>query len=574
MRILDRLLKRMQEKDSRVLIFSQMSRVLDILEDYCQFRGYKYCRIDGGTDHETRTASIDEYNKPGSEKFIFLLTTRAGGLGINLVTADIVVLFDSDWNPQADLQAMDRAHRIGQTKQVYVYRFITKDAIEERIIERAMQKLKLDQMVIQAGRAQPAAKAAQNKEDLLDMIQHGAGKIISSKESLTVDDDIDKIIREGEERTAVLNKKYEGMNLDALTNFQPELDTRTWEGQNYGGIKSGGPGWIDLGKRQAKEVSYAVDQYFSNAMKGNQPPRDDKPKVPKAPKQIDLQPHQFYPPRLAELQERELNAWRKENNLPAEKPEVKEGEASEEAADKMKEDAQALIDAAEPLTEEEREEKAALVEQVFTNWNKPELRKFLELSGRYGRTAHAAIAAEMDNKTEEDVETYAEVFWQRYKEIPGWEGYMRKYDDEEKRREKLKQDKDLLFAKISGSRFPLQKLDISYGQNKGKQYSEDEDRFLLVRLNHYGLERDYAYDMMKRDIGEWPDFRFNWFIKSRTPEELKRRCAQLLTCLHKDVDVKPDGKAPAPKRRKVEDTVTISRDGTPASNGKGNKKRK
>jgi SWI/SNF-related matrix-associated actin-dependent regulator of chromatin subfamily A member 5 len=193
---------------------------------------------------------------------------------------------------------------------------------------------------------------------------------------------------------------------------------------------------------------------------------------------------------------------------------------------------QSLIDdflsAAEPLTEEEREEKAALVEQVFTNWNKPELRKFLELSGRYGRTAHAAIAAEMDNKTEEDVETYAEVFWQRYKEIPGefvirviggiafddvlqslvgWEGYMRKYDDEEKRREKLKQDKDLLFAKISGSRFPLQKLDISYGQNKGKQYSEDEDRFLLVRLNHYGLERDYAYDMMKRDIGEWPDFR-------------------------------------------------------------------
>lgn len=108
----------MQEKDSRVLIFSQMSRVLDILEDYCQFRGYskqsisvasyrspwadnwlcvEYCRIDGGTDHETRTASIDEYNKPGSEKFIFLLTTRAGGLGINLVTADIVVLFDSDW---------------------------------------------------------------------------------------------------------------------------------------------------------------------------------------------------------------------------------------------------------------------------------------------------------------------------------------------------------------------------------------------------------------------------------------------------------------------------------------------
>jgi SWI/SNF-related matrix-associated actin-dependent regulator of chromatin subfamily A member 5 len=158
MLILDKLLKSMKAKGSRVLIFSQMSRVLDILEDYCQFREFKYCRIDGNTAHEDRINAIDEYNAPDSEKFIFLLTTRAGGLGINLVTADIVVLFDSDWNPQADLQAMDRAHRIGQTKQVYVFRFITQDAVEERILERATQKLKLDQLVIQEGRAQTAQK--------------------------------------------------------------------------------------------------------------------------------------------------------------------------------------------------------------------------------------------------------------------------------------------------------------------------------------------------------------------------------------------------------------------------------
>lgn len=125
MLILDKLLKSMKAKGSRVLIFSQMSRVLDILEDYCMFREYQYCRLDGGTAHDDRMEAIDAYNKPGSEKFIFLLTTRAGGLGINLTSADIVVLYDSDWNPQADLQAMDRAHRIGQTKQVYVFRFVT-----------------------------------------------------------------------------------------------------------------------------------------------------------------------------------------------------------------------------------------------------------------------------------------------------------------------------------------------------------------------------------------------------------------------------------------------------------------
>lgn len=143
--VLDKILCRMKEQGSRVLIFSQMSRVLDILEDYCVFRDHKYCRIDGSTAHEDRIAAIDDYNRAGSEKFIFLLTTRAGGLGINLTTADIVVLYDSDWNPQADLQAMDRAHRIGQTKQVVVFRFVTEKAIEEKVLERAAQKLRLDQ---------------------------------------------------------------------------------------------------------------------------------------------------------------------------------------------------------------------------------------------------------------------------------------------------------------------------------------------------------------------------------------------------------------------------------------------
>ena len=109
--LLDKLLPKLKEQGSRVLIFTQMTRVLDILEDYCWFRKHAYCRIDGQTAHEDRDRQIQEYNEDGSQKFIFMLSTRAGGLGINLYTADIVVLYDSDWNPQMDLQAMDRAHR-------------------------------------------------------------------------------------------------------------------------------------------------------------------------------------------------------------------------------------------------------------------------------------------------------------------------------------------------------------------------------------------------------------------------------------------------------------------------------
>ena len=178
--ILDKLLPKLQAQDSRVLIFTQMTRILDILEDYCWYRGHSYCRIDGQTPHEDRDAQIQEYNAPGSSKFIFMLSTRAGGLGINLYTADIVILFDSDWNPQMDLQAMDRAHRIGQKKQVKVFRLVTENTVDEKIVERAAVKLRLDRMVIQQGRL---AENKQNlgKDEMLNMIRHGAKQVFASK---------------------------------------------------------------------------------------------------------------------------------------------------------------------------------------------------------------------------------------------------------------------------------------------------------------------------------------------------------------------------------------------------------
>ena len=92
---------------------------------------------------------MDEFNAPDSQKFCFILSTRAGGLGINLATADVVILYDSDWNPQADLQAEDRAHRIGQKKTVRVFRLITENTVDEKIMERAERKLLLDAIVIQ-----------------------------------------------------------------------------------------------------------------------------------------------------------------------------------------------------------------------------------------------------------------------------------------------------------------------------------------------------------------------------------------------------------------------------------------
>jgi SWI/SNF-related matrix-associated actin-dependent regulator of chromatin subfamily A member 5 len=548
MAVLDKLLKRLKTQGSRVLIFSQMSRLLDILEDYCVFRQYQYCRIDGGTAHEDRIAAIDEYNKPGSEKFVFLLTTRAGGLGINLTSADIVVLYDSDWNPQADLQAMDRAHRIGQTKQVVVYRFVTDNAIEEKVLERAAQKLRLDQLVIQQGRAQAAAKAAANKDELLSMIQHGAEKVFQSKGgagSMSTqelgDADIDEILSRGENRTKELNAKYEKLGIDDLQKFSSE-SAYEWNGENFANTKKNvGLNWINPAKRERKEQSYSMDKYFRTAMYPN-PKADAKPKAPRAPKQIPVHDFQFYPPRLRDLQERETAYYRKEIGYKVPLPTGEDGNLSEREAERALD--QQEIDNAVPLTEEEREEKEQLSTQGFGDWNKRDFQQFVNGSGRYGRNDFEGISEEIDsNKTPAEIKAYAKVFWQRYTEIADYTKYIKTIEDGEERTRRMEHQRKLLRKKMQQYRVPLQQLKINYSvstTNK-KVYTEEEDRFLLVLLDRYGIDSEGLYEKMRDDIRESPLFRFDWFFLSRTPIELSRRCTTLLTTIVKEFE-DPAGK--------------------------------
>ncbi|KAF3359386.1 hypothetical protein VDGD_01523 [Verticillium dahliae] len=547
MKVLDKLLIKFRQQGSRVLIFSQMSRLLDILEDYCVFREYKYCRIDGGTAHEDRIAAIDEYNKPGSEKFVFLLTTRAGGLGINLTTADIVILFDSDWNPQADLQAMDRAHRIGQTKQVVVYRFVTDNAIEEKVLERAAQKLRLDQLVIQQGRAQAAAKAAANKDELLSMIQHGAEKVFSSKGATDTaaegdsvgDDDIDKILAFGESRTKELNAKYEKLGIDDLQNFTSE-SAYNWNGEDFKSQKKDiGMTWINPTKRERKEQSYSMDAYFRQTM---YPPKekDNKPKAPRAPKQVVAHDWQFFPPRLRDLQDRETAYYRKEIGY---KVPLAEGEG-DNVSDREAERAldQEEIDNATPLTEEEQEEKAELSQQGFGDWNRRDFQQFVNASGRYGRTDYESIAGDIDHKEASEVKQYAKVFWQRYSEIADYTKYLKTIEDGEERMRKIEHQRKLLRRKMQQYRVPFTQLKINYSvstTNK-KVYTEEEDRFLLVLLDRHGVDTPGLYETMQQEIAESPLFRFDWFFLSRTPVELSRRCTTLLTTIVKEFeDVQP-----------------------------------
>ena len=218
MMLLDQLLAKLRKDNHRVLIFSQMVKMLDILEDYLCYRNYKYQRLDGTIAAGPRRIAIDQFNAPESDDFCFLLSTRAGGLGINLMTADTVILFDSDWNPQADLQAMARAHRIGQTKPVSIYRLVSKETVEEEVLERARNKLMLEWITIQRG---VTDKDAQELTDRMARVSKAVTEPNSSE-------DISRILkRRGEKmfQQSGNQKKLEELDIDSVLENAEEHET-------------------------------------------------------------------------------------------------------------------------------------------------------------------------------------------------------------------------------------------------------------------------------------------------------------------------------------------------------------
>ena len=223
MMLLDQLLTKLKKDNHRVLIFSQMVKMLDILSDYLRLRGYQFQRLDGTIAASPRRMAIDHFNAPESNDFCFLLSTRAGGLGINLMTADTVVLFDSDWNPQADLQAMARAHRIGQTRPVSIYRLVSKETVEEEVLERARNKLMLEFITIQRGVTDKDAKEITDK----------MARVGKSVVEPTSSEDISRILkRRGQKmfEQSGNQKKLEELDIDAVLENAEEHQTDQPEG--------------------------------------------------------------------------------------------------------------------------------------------------------------------------------------------------------------------------------------------------------------------------------------------------------------------------------------------------------
>ncbi|KAJ5136201.1 hypothetical protein N7448_004755 [Penicillium atrosanguineum] len=222
LRLLNLMLPRLQERGHRVLIFSQFLENLDVVEDFLHGLGLKYGRLDGRLSAKDKQQQIDQFNQPGSPIFAFLLSTRSGGVGINLATADTVIIMDPDFNPKQDMQALSRAHRIGQQKTVLVFHLTTRASVEEKIMLKGKKKLALDHVLIER------MEADEDEEDLESILQHGAASLFDDDDSADIHYDlpsIDKLL----DRSQVEKKEQSSTN-DSRSTEQPKFNfARVWQ---------------------------------------------------------------------------------------------------------------------------------------------------------------------------------------------------------------------------------------------------------------------------------------------------------------------------------------------------------
>ncbi|XP_076870875.1 chromodomain-helicase-DNA-binding protein 1-like [Brachyhypopomus gauderio] len=232
--LLDTMLAHLLEGGHRVLLFSQMTRMLDIMQDYLEYRGYSYERLDGSVRGEERNLAIKNFST--KDVFIFLLSTKAGGVGMNLTAADTVIFMDSDFNPQNDLQAAARAHRIGQTRAVKVIRLLGRDTVEEIVYSRAVMKLRLTSTVIEEGRfsllEQPQGPAATAMQ-LSEILKFGVDKLLSTEESSVQDVDLELILGQSRGGRWLTDEEHAASSREDERDEQGQNHMYYFEGKDY-----------------------------------------------------------------------------------------------------------------------------------------------------------------------------------------------------------------------------------------------------------------------------------------------------------------------------------------------------
>merc|ERR1711944_374776 len=229
---------------------------------------------------------------------------------------------------------------------------------------------------------------------------------------------------------------------------------------------------------------------------------------------------------------------------------------------------QRKIDEAEELVEDEQEEKEDLLTQGFTNWSKRDFNQFIRLHEKYGRNDINSISKEIEGKTPEEVIEYSKIFWDRCQELQDIDRIMAQIEKGETKIQRRALIRKALDAKIARYRAPFHQLRIAYGTNKGKNYTEEEDRFLVCMLPKLGFDKENVYEELRSTVRNAPQFRFDWFIKSRTAMELQRRCNTLITLIERENHEIEEKEKAEKKKKGYKSSTNENKNSTPSKHGK------
>merc|ERR1712025_602215 len=374
---------------------------------------------------------------------------------------------------------------------------------------------------------------------------------------------IEELLNMGEKKTQEENKKLEALGESSLRTFtldtKPEDSVYNFEGEDFKEKQREeiGMNWIAPPKRERK-ANYAVDAYFREALRtGASEPKAHK--APRPPKQPIVQDFQFFPPRLFELLDQEIYHFRQSVGF-----RVPLNTDLGPEAKKIQKEEQRKIDEADELTEEEED----LLTQGFTNWSKRDFNQFIRLHEKYGRDEIDSISKEIEGKTPEEVVEYSKTFWERCQELQDIDRLMAQIEKGEAKIQRRGLIKKSLDSKIARYRAPFHQLRIAYGTNKGKNYTEEEDRFLVCMLHKLGFDKENVYEELRAEVRNAPQFRFDWFIKSRTAMELQRRCNTLITLIERENHEIEEKEKAEKKKKPNKSSSNENKNSTPSKQGK------
>ena len=518
------LFERFNERN-QILIFSQMTKMLDILDDYLRFKGVAHCRIDGSTPSSDRQTMIDDFTSPITDKRVFLLSTRAGGLGINLVSANFVFIFDADFNPQSDLQAIDRAHRIGQKRPVTVYRFVTRNTVEEKIVEKAAKKMMIDKLVIQKGKFGRQKEEDVSKDEMSHILKFGVSELFASTSS-EAETDIGALLEFSEKKTSELSEKLKSFDSFILKFDNPlSVDVLGADGSSDSQPL---PEEVKIAAEHvtAEQADLAAGMIMVDG------PRERKPVLPAVPKRITAPP--VIKTKLAE--------WRAK---------VGGGHDYQFYENKRLDELEKIEKERGSLTRYEKGEQEKFLSEGFPNFSKRCFQTVTRVLEDMGQSADSidVIAQALPEWSRSELERYVDSIFKRGKKHLGDHFMVRFLNKIKKTEQELSQVESRMAAlerkmKDFNKTFPNRNIwkDLAVDSapiEEGSGWTNDVDRILLCGLFSCGYGAWLAIRYLVRLS---PATCHNFAVHVKPVEEVKARIDDLLEIVEEEFPPKKSSK--------------------------------